>query len=116
MGYPAAVAVFIGTALWFWLARDSFIARRPLHGGHPPLRLHRRDRCLERVRPQGASDQPGQDNPSLRNRYSFLAAAMVIAVVLMGSYKIAFGWDYGILFIEATVIAPVRGLLGDPDP
>ena len=47
----------------------------------------------------------GKESASLRNRYSLLAAAMVIAVALMGSYKIAFGWEHGVLFIEATVIS-----------
>ena len=104
-GYPATVAVFIGTALWFWLARDSFIesahyaAAIPLFG------------CIVAAAVSNAfglrahQTSMGKESASLRNRYSLLAAAMVIAVALMGSYKIAFGWEHGVLFIEATVIS-----------
>ena len=97
-GYAFAVLVWLVTALLFELARGFFV--RTAHYTAAALMFV----CVLAVVVLNAASYRAKTGAArMRNRYSAIASAMVLAIVIVGVAG-AFGWAYWVLGMEASLV------------
>ncbi|MGJ9411913.1 hypothetical protein ACHAAC_04305 [Aeromicrobium sp. CF4.19] len=103
VGLLSALGVLVALAAWFLLGRESFVAHA--HYVSAVVMFA----CIVAVvvvNARGVDLARGIDGPTCgaRNRYTVIAAAMVVSVVGVGGAGLLTGWEHTVLWVEALVL------------
>lgn len=103
LGMAVAAIVLVGGFAWFLGARDHFIANAH-YGAAMPLFACIVAVVLINARGYGARSGNRDLSGAFRNRYTLIAALMVLLPLAMWLVSFAVEWDHLVLWVEATLL------------